>query len=138
MSSAQTASDDPAYIDASAFLRLVLKERESAALAAFLQRERRHLAASAVLEVEAGRAAGLVGSDALSLAAAHLGSVELIEVTPAIRMLARAVGPTSLRTLDAIHLATAIEIGAREMLVYDQRLADAATAYGLSALSPGA
>jgi uncharacterized protein len=45
---------------------------------------------------------------------------------------------TRLRTLDAIHLATALEVGAGEMLVYDRRLADAASAGGIVVLSPGA
>jgi predicted nucleic acid-binding protein len=42
------------------------------------------------------------------------------------------------RALDAIHLASALRVGAREMLVYDRRLAEAASAAGLQVLSPGA
>lgn len=43
----------------------------------------------------------------------------------------------SVRALDAIHLASALSIDAREMLVYDRRLAEAAAAAGLEVLSPG-
>ena len=42
------------------------------------------------------------------------------------------------RTLDAVHLASALRVGARQMLVYDRRLADAAEAAGFDVLSPGA
>lgn len=42
------------------------------------------------------------------------------------------------RSLDAIHLASALRVGARQMLVYDWRLAEAASAAGLETLSPGA
>jgi predicted nucleic acid-binding protein len=48
------------------------------------------------------------------------------------------VDPPLLRTLDAIHLASALEVGADEMIVYDRRLADAARANGLTVTSPGA
>jgi uncharacterized protein len=43
----------------------------------------------------------------------------------------------SVRTLDAIHLASALRIQADEVLAYDRRLASAALARGLSVASPG-
>jgi len=42
------------------------------------------------------------------------------------------------RTLDAVHLASALRIRARRMLVYDRRLAEAADAAGLETIAPGA
>lgn len=42
------------------------------------------------------------------------------------------------RSLDAIHLASAVRVGARQMLVYDRRLAEAAAAAGIEVLHPGA
>ena len=55
-------------------------------------------------------------------------------------LLEEAVSYTSARTrtLDAIHLASAARVGARRILVYDRRLAEAAAAVGLEVLSPGA
>ncbi len=50
---------------------------------------------------------------------------------------ARTVGPRWLRSLDALHLASAIEIGAESMVTYDQRLAHASRLLGLVVLAPG-
>ena len=62
----------------------------------------------------------------------------LVEVTG--DLLDEAVSYTSVRVraLDALHLASALRVGAREMLVYDRRLAEAAAAAGLEVVSPGA
>ena len=59
-----------------------------------------------------------------------LDSFVFLEVTPAILKRAGALGPTDLRTLDAIHLATALGLGLAdlEFLTYDARLARAARA----------
>jgi predicted nucleic acid-binding protein len=59
-------------------------------------------------------------------------------MTPAIRARARLLDPVQLRMLDAIHLATALEVGVRDVLVYDNRLGAAAAEYGMNVLSPGA
>ena len=61
-----------------------------------------------------------------------------LEVTPAILKRAGALGPTDLRTLDAIHLATALGLGLAdlEFLTYDARLARAARAQGLDVVVP--
>lgn len=55
-------------------------------------------------------------------------------------LLEAAVSYTSayVRSLDAIHLASLVRVGARRMLVYDRRLAEAAMAVGVETLSPGA
>jgi predicted nucleic acid-binding protein len=136
MSSAPTAADAPTYVDSSAVVKLTVLEDESDALRAFLRADARRLAASALLEVETARAVRVAGGEGGTLAEV-LAAVDLVDVTFAIRARARTLEPAQLRTLDAIHLATAIEIGAHEMLVYDRRLAAAATAYGLRAWSPG-
>jgi predicted nucleic acid-binding protein len=50
---------------------------------------------------------------------------------------ARRLASSRLRTLDALHLATALHVGARRMLTYDHRLIEAASAEGLRVLHPG-
>lgn len=52
--------------------------------------------------------------------------------------MAATVGPSSLRTLDAIHLATALGLGAEldAFVTYDNRLAEAARSLGLPVVSP--
>jgi predicted nucleic acid-binding protein len=67
-----------------------------------------------------------------------LRAVVLVDVGRAICARARLLDPADLRTLDAIHLATALEVGVREVIVYDTRLGAAAAAYGMDVLSPGA
>jgi len=137
MSSAPIASEARTYIDASAFVKLLIDEAESEPLARFLQLEPRRLVASAVLEVEVTRVVRAVGVD-VSAAVAELEMIDVVEITRAIRRIAGSLDPPALRTLDAIHLATAIESGVGDILVYDRRLAEAAAAHGLTALSPGA
>ena len=68
-----------------------------------------------------------------------LEAVYLLEITPAIINEAARVDPPFLRSLDAIHLATALSIDdeALEVITYDERFADAARANGLSVVQPG-
>lgn len=75
------------------------------------------------------------GADGLSDADALLAGFLVLEVDESIVRQA-AVLARSLRSLDAIHLATAVAAEISSMLVYDRRLADAATAVGLTILSP--
>jgi uncharacterized protein len=67
-----------------------------------------------------------------------LDQIELIDLSPRIRILAQTVQPTAVRSLDAIHLGTALHT--RSLLTwfvtYDKRLLDAAAAAGLPALAP--
>jgi uncharacterized protein len=67
-----------------------------------------------------------------------LEEIVLVAVTETILRRAANLEPAPLRSLDAVHLATALDVGAEAMIVYDRRLADAARGYGLTVLSPGA
>ena len=138
MSSAPTASEAPTYVDSSAFVKLVVAEPESQALRQFLTDVPRRLAASTLLDVEATRVARAAGGEATTAMAEALRAVVLVDVTRSIRARARLLDPVELRTLDAIHLATALETGAGDIVVYDRRLASAARAYGMHVWSPGA
>jgi predicted nucleic acid-binding protein len=64
--------------------------------------------------------------------------VVLVALTDAIVARASSLDPAELRALDAIHLATAVDAGIADMLVYDHRLAAAARTHGLAVVSPGA
>ena len=141
MSSAPTASEQPAiYVDTSAFVKLVIREAESDALRDKLRTLKQVLISSALLEVEAMRAArhvGLAGRAIADLEEA-LDEILLLGMTDAIRRRAKYVDPSSLRSLDAIHLATALEADVDVMVAYDQRLGKAARANGIAVMSPGA
>ena len=62
----------------------------------------------------------------------------LVEISSEVRALAQTVTPPAVRTLDAIHLATALRLGDQltSLVTYDRRLADAAMAAGLTVDRP--
>ena len=126
-----------AYLDASAFVKLVKDEPESAALDAALEAWPRK-SSSALLEVEGPRAARRTNPLAFDAARALIGGMELIEIDAAIRRAAAALPDAGLRSLDAIHLATALSLGERcgAFFAYDDRLIAAARAHGLTVTVP--
>jgi uncharacterized protein len=126
------------YLDASAIVKLVIFEAESTALQAYVDSAGR-LATSRLGEIEVRRAVARLSAHDPQRLEQILHGIELVELDPSIGIVAAAARPESLRTLDAIHLATALEfageIGA--FVTYDPRLADAARAHGLQVVSPG-
>jgi uncharacterized protein len=126
-----------AYLDASAFVKLVVIEPETDALYDALDAWDRW-GASALLEVEgvmAGRRLDIRAPDA---ARALLGGMEIVEIDADIRRASAAFTDPGLRALDAIHLATALSLGERcgIFFAYDKRLQDAARAHGLTVSAP--
>ena len=126
-----------AYLDASAFVKLVKDEPESAALDAALEAWPRK-SSSALLEVEGPRAARRTNPVAYDAARALLGAVRMIEIDANIRRAAAGLDDPGLRSLDAIHLATALSLGDRcgAFFAYDERVIAAARAHGLSVTVP--
>ena len=125
------------YLDTSALVKLLVDERESAALVDYLDEPRR-IVSSALCHVETTRAcrrAGLSGADVSDL----LGAVQVIALDRSILQQAAVLEPPSIRSLDAIHLASARQIEDPELdfVTYDARLADAARAHGLRVVQPG-
>jgi uncharacterized protein len=131
----------PVYLDSSALLKLVLSERETPALVDALARWPDRLS-SVLLPIECRRIVLRAGNP--PAVAAKLGQelarVTTIRLDEAVQKLAAMIGPSRLRSLDAIHLASALSIGdyPGAFITYDERLADAARAAGLNVLTPGA
>jgi uncharacterized protein len=125
------------YLDTSAFLKLVKPEPETAAFEAFVD-GRADFVASALLAVEARRGALRRAPRSLPRVDLLLRDVELVAMSPAIVESASRLPDPLLRSLDAIHLATAILLRSDlELFVtYDSRLADAAAAYGIPTADP--
>jgi len=126
------------YLDASALVKLVLPEAESPALWAALPGEAR-LVSSEIAEVEVLRAVVRAGGDGSSDSArGKLESIRFLPLNRQIRRRACELGPAALRALDAIHIATALDLG--ELLAgvyaYDVRLTEAARQAGLRVLAP--
>ncbi|ANG85013.1 type II toxin-antitoxin system VapC family toxin [Microbacterium aurantiacum] len=124
-----------AYLDTSAAMKLLIDEPESEALSLTLVGSGRRLAASWLLHTELHRAAGRNPSDIpLDSIALLLDTVTLVDITRGDLLSAGTHAP--LRSNDAIHLATALRIGADEVVTYDPELSTAATAAGLSVIAP--
>ena len=125
------------YVDTSAALKLVWSERESAAVTAVLN-TRTDLVSSALLAVEARRGAIRNDVRALPRVDLMLSQFTLLAISEAIIESASRLPDPTLRSLDAIHLATALLV--REdidaLVSYDDRLLASAAAHGISTASP--
>lgn len=127
-----------AYLDASALVKLFKPERETAALIGALEAWPTRVS-SCVIAVEAACAAHRIDTaDAITRADAAVTRIELVSLSEAILTRARRPHDPPLRALDAIHLATAIELGdaVGSFIGYDDDLLIAARAAGLTVESP--
>lgn len=127
-----------AYVDTSALVKLVVAERETPALESSLA-HRAGLICSSVGATELQRTCRrALNRRQMSRVDEVLEAVFLIQVTPAILDAAADLSPPTLRTLDAIHLATVLSLDERgvEVITYDRHLADAAASHGLSVVAP--
>jgi predicted nucleic acid-binding protein len=124
------------YLDTSAFLKSVWEEPESAALTAAIADKA--TVSSALLTVETRRSTLRVNSGMLPRADLLLDDVIQVEVSAAVLESASRLPGPHLRTLDAIHLATALLIrdDIETVITYDGRLREAAEAHGLPTAAP--
>jgi len=129
----------PVYVDSSALLKLVLSEPERPALEQALSRWPDRIS-SVLLPIECRRIVLRAGNppEVVDRLEKELSGVTLIRLEEAVQTLAGAIGPPRLRSLDAIHLASALSVGdyPEAFVTYDDRLADAARAVGLNVLMP--
>ncbi|MGH2466718.1 MAG: type II toxin-antitoxin system VapC family toxin [Candidatus Limnocylindrales bacterium] len=128
------------YLDSSAFVKLIVDEAEAAALRRHLAATRARRTSSALLRTEALRAVRHLGPEALALAREATHRVDLIAIDDRILDAAGLLEPGIVRTLDAIHLATALALGddLEAIVTYDQRMVDGARLLGLPVVSVGA
>jgi len=127
-----------AYVDASALTKLILDERESAAMRRWYV-EADQVLCSRIGIVETRRAIARQAHDPAHLDAI-LSSIGIIELDAPIARSAATVLPAGLKTLDSIHLASALALSGQidAFVTYDVRLADAARAAGLPVVMPAA
>jgi hypothetical protein len=125
------------YLDSSALVKLVVQEKETEALRQFLATSDQ-MTSSLLTKVELSRAVTRRLPDAGPVAEALLEGVVIVAFDARIAARAAALTPANLRSLDAIHLATALEFGAdlQAFVCYDDRLSAAASALGLPVVSP--
>jgi uncharacterized protein len=125
------------YLDSSAIVKLAVREDESVALRRYLRR-RRPLVSSSLARTEVIRALLPGGEDAVAAGAKVLTRLDLVRVSTGVLDEAALLLPVDLRSLDAIHLATARRLG-RDLgviLTYDERMAEAAMHLGHRVVAP--
>ena len=127
------------YLDASAIVKTLTEEVESGALRTYLEpRSRRVTSRIAAVEVPRALARKRVPPDEADAISAELAALVLLDVTASVAASAAKLEPPSLRSLDAIHLATAMTIGdeLEALVTYDGRMANAAALLGLRVVAP--
>lgn len=128
------------YLDSSAIAKLAVDEPESAALRKHLGRHKRPWVSSALARTEVLRALARTADPEGAVAAGRnvLARIELVRVNDRVLNEAAIIAPADVRSLDAIHLATArqLQTDLAEMIVYDTRLEKAAASIGLRVRAP--
>lgn len=128
------------YLDSSAIVKLVQREPESAALQRYLRRHKgAERVTSALSRVEVVRAVLPGGAAPVAHARRQLGRTFQVALDRDVLDRAATLAPgTLLRSLDALHLASAQVLSAdlQAVVTYDQRMADAAAALGLPVSAP--
>lgn len=131
------------YLDASAIVKLVIREAETDALeSALVTREAlfsTRLSEAEVCRAVRRRGAALTVERRKALTREAFDALFFVDISADVLYQAGVVGPEHLRTADAIHLATALGTGEPdlEFITYDVRLAKAAEAVGLRVVQPG-
>lgn len=126
------------YLDSSAFVKLAVEEPETAALRELLTERGSRRVSSALLRTESLRAVRYLGAEALASVREGLRRIDLVAIDDRILEAAGTLESRVLRTLDAIHLATAMAVGDDlEVIVsYDRRMTEAARLLGLATATP--
>lgn len=125
------------YLDTSAALKLLLVEEESEHLAIAVRDENASLVGTRLLETELRRAAHRSTALHQDHVTAFLSTIDVHSVTDAVCRHAGLLPGRFLRSLDAIHLASAIALDVDAIVTYDERLLAAASHVGVPALAPG-
>ncbi|MDA8073942.1 MAG: type II toxin-antitoxin system VapC family toxin [Actinomycetota bacterium] len=126
------------YLDTSAAAKLVVFEPASDALAAWAATHETEMIASDLLRTELLRATWRAAPDRMQRARAVLDALVLLDLTSATFERAATLDPKELRSLDAIHLAAALELGDEldGIVTYDDRMSAAAALYGIAVVAP--
>lgn len=129
----------PTYLDTSALAKLLWEEPESDTLRASIEGSDTVLTASELVEIELMRAMNRRSDSNSDLVRRLLKKLVILPLTESMKSRAQVLGPPTIRSLDAIHLATALEIAPllAALVTYDQRMIKAGRNLGLPVSSPG-
>ena len=125
------------YLDSSAIVKLAVREPESLALRRYLRR-RQPLVSSALARTEVLRALLAAGDEAVARGRSVLQRLDLVRVNDRVLNAAGVMFPAELRSLDAIHLATAQQLGEElgALVTYDDRMTTAGKQLGFRIVQP--
>ncbi|WP_343602017.1 type II toxin-antitoxin system VapC family toxin [Mycobacterium sp.] len=132
------------YLDTSALTKLLVAEPETPALQTWLHAQHgqgEYAVTSAIGRVELMRVVARYGEPGQAERARYLlGGLDILPLSEPVIALAETIGPATLRTLDALHLAAAAQIEQEltAFVTYDRRLVDGCREVGLATASPGA
>lgn len=128
------------YLETSAAAKLVMREAESAALDDWRRRGDVTLIGSDLTRAELMRVARRRDPSLTDRALGVLQAVDSVPVSPRLFRAAGSLDPAGLRTLDALHLAVALDLAddLDGLVTYDARLSQAAAMHGLQVAAPGA
>lgn len=126
------------YLDTSAAVKLVVEERGSKALRSWIARTRASIVSSDLTRTELLRATRRGAPERMPQARAVLDSLILITLPTQLFERAADLEPDLLRSLDALHLAAALDLGddLDGIVTYDDRLGAAAVAHGITVVAP--
>jgi predicted nucleic acid-binding protein len=126
------------YLDTSAAVKLVVRESGSHTLTSWATDQEDRLVSSDLLRTELLRATRRGAPEQMPRARAVLDSLTLLILSTEIFERAAGLEPELLRSLDALHLAAALELGdeLEGLVTYDERLAAAAGLHGVQVLTP--
>lgn len=125
------------YLDTSALVKLVVREAESDALVSWLQ-SHPAVATSDLTRTELMRAVRRGAPDLVERVRDLLSRMTLITAAPRVFDDAGRLDPIEVRTLDAIHIASALQLGddLESVVTYDTRMADVVRRLGLPVTAP--
>ena len=128
------------YVDTSAFLKMVGRETHSAAMRRFAKQNDGNLVSSDLMRTEAIRTSRRHSKAALTETRTRLEVLTMLSLTPEVFDRAAELDPGILRTLDALHLSSALSLGDEldGIVTYDLRMAEAAAIHGVRVIAPGA
>ncbi|WP_298347410.1 type II toxin-antitoxin system VapC family toxin [Ferrimicrobium sp.] len=126
------------YLDTSAAAKLVMVEPDSPAMARWAAVHESQVIASDLLRTELLRATRRAAPDRVQRARSVLDALTLLSLTSATFERAAILDPHELRSLDALHIAVALELGDEldGIVTYDERMAAAASSYGIGVIMP--
>ena len=126
------------YLDTSAAVKLVIVEKGSAVLRRWIVGRDQRIVSSDLLRTELLRATRRAAPEQMVQARSVLESLILVTLSTAVCERAAMLEPGLLRSLDALHLAAALEIGdeLEAIVTYDRRMAEGAQALGVGVVAP--